>query len=54
MASVAFCIIYGVTALDPVAFLGTAGVLLAVAVLAAWIPARRVTRMDPVLALKGD
>lgn len=38
---------------DPVALAGGAVVLLAVALLAAWLPARRVTRVDPVRALQG-
>ncbi len=46
--------LYGVTALDPLTFFGTGGVLLAVAVLAAWVPARRVARVDPVRALKVE
>ena len=47
-------ILYGIGALDPVAFL-TAPVLLAIAVLiATWIPARRATRVNPVIALRTD
>ena len=39
---------------DPVVYLVVAAVLLAVAGLAAWIPARRATRVQPVIALKGS
>jgi ABC-type antimicrobial peptide transport system permease subunit len=47
-------ILYGVGALDPIAF-ATAPALLAVAALiATWIPARRATRVNPVVALRTE
>jgi putative ABC transport system permease protein len=46
--------LFGVTAFDPGAFAGTAAVLLGVAVLASWLPARRATRVSPVQALKAE
>ena len=46
--------VYGVTPLDPATFGGAAVVLLSVAVAATWLPARRATRTDPLLALRSQ
>jgi putative ABC transport system permease protein len=39
---------------DPLTFLTTVVALTATALMAAWIPARRVARVDPVTALRAD
>ena len=45
--------LFGVTAGDPMTFLTALITLLLVAVLAGYVPARRVTKIDPVMALRA-
>ncbi len=47
-------LLYGVPALDALTFLGVPVVLGIVALAASWIPARRVTRISPVGALRSE
>ena len=47
-------LLYGVPALDPLTFVGVPVVLGVVALAASWIPARRVTRISPVGALRSE
>lgn len=47
-------LLFDVPTRDPLAFLGGAAVLAAVATLAAWMPARRATRIDPMEALRAE
>ena len=47
-------LVYGVATTDPVTYASVALVLASVAFIAVWIPARRATRVDPLIALRED
>jgi len=47
-------VIYGIEPHDPLTIIGSIGILVTVAVLAAWVPARRAARIDPMAALRHE
>jgi putative ABC transport system permease protein len=54
LTSVMTTLLYGVRPIDPITYVTVAAALGSVAIFASYLPARRASRLDPVLALRAE
>jgi ABC-type antimicrobial peptide transport system permease subunit len=54
LARVMSAYLFGVGPMDPATYAAVSGVLIAVGLLATYLPARRASRVDPIVALRAD
>jgi predicted permease len=47
-------LLFGISRLDPITYAGVVALLLTVSALACWLPARRATKVDPIIALRQE
>jgi ABC-type antimicrobial peptide transport system permease subunit len=47
-------LLFGVSRLDPLTYLGVVALLLGVALVASWAPAWRASRIDPAITLRAE
>jgi ABC-type antimicrobial peptide transport system permease subunit len=54
LARVLRSLVYGIAVTDPIAFSAATVTLIVVSLIASWIPARRASRVDPIIALRAE
>jgi predicted permease len=54
LAQLLASLLFDLSAWDPVTFIGMSVLFIGVATLASWLPARRASRADPMVVLRGD